>query len=331
MTNDPTTDPLRIPITRSVTYAARGLPDLPFLHGPGVIKPYEITLTYRAAPDSQLGRVHAYVKGRLWADGREVFLADGYGQHYDDGLDGWPEWLAAEARLHDPDAASVPSAPTQTADADRRARYAQAIRDTDGWVLDDGQHMLDAVLAVADAEQATIRAAALREAADHLARQMALASPATRDVIAADVAELRRLAAVPAAVEEQPQCDVEFEGGGHCAKPAGHRPPGSQDPHIPAVEEQPGAQPHSAATVASDMCPRCKGGNSESWALCDTCAPDRLRCPRCREDLTDYDEDDFVYLTGDVRPYCSGECVVATHRAALKTQPAAVAQPGKEN
>ena len=41
---------------------------------------------------------------------------------------------------------------------DRRARYAAAIRDTDGWVLDDGQHMLDAVMAVADAEQAELRA-----------------------------------------------------------------------------------------------------------------------------------------------------------------------------
>ena len=30
-----------------------------------------------------------------------------------------------------------------------------------------------------------------------------------------------------------PGCDVEFEGGGTCAKPAGHRPPGSDDPHVP--------------------------------------------------------------------------------------------------
>ncbi|MFJ6487055.1 hypothetical protein [Streptomyces californicus] len=43
---------------------------------------------------------------------------------------------------------------------DRRARYAAAIRETDGWVLDDGQHMIDAVMAVADAEQASLRAEA---------------------------------------------------------------------------------------------------------------------------------------------------------------------------
>jgi len=30
-----------------------------------------------------------------------------------------------------------------------------------------------------------------------------------------------------------PPCGVEFEGGGTCAKPAGHRPPGSDDPHAP--------------------------------------------------------------------------------------------------
>ncbi|MFJ7525181.1 hypothetical protein ACIQ1S_09660 [Streptomyces griseus] len=41
---------------------------------------------------------------------------------------------------------------------DRRARYAAAIREADGWVLDDGQHMIDAVMAVADAEQASLRA-----------------------------------------------------------------------------------------------------------------------------------------------------------------------------
>lgn len=104
-TTDPqTAESLRIPIAHSVRYAARGLPDVPFLYGPGVIRPSEITLTYRAAPDSQLGRVHAYVKGRLWVDEREVPTADGYGQHYDDGLDGWPGWLTEEAGLHDPDA-----------------------------------------------------------------------------------------------------------------------------------------------------------------------------------------------------------------------------------
>lgn len=46
----------------------------------------------------------------------------------------------------------------ETEPTDRRERYAAAIRDTDGWVLDNGQHMIDAVMAVADAEQSDLRA-----------------------------------------------------------------------------------------------------------------------------------------------------------------------------
>ncbi|MBT2429415.1 hypothetical protein J7F02_28315 [Streptomyces sp. ISL-112] len=46
--------------------------------------------------------------------------------------------------------------------ADRRARYAAAIRETDGWVLDDGQHMIDAVMAVADSEIAAAHTALRR-------------------------------------------------------------------------------------------------------------------------------------------------------------------------
>lgn len=108
----------RIPLTHSVHYVARGLPDVPNQYGPGVLAPSEITLTYRAAPDSQLGRVHAYVAGRIWVDGTELPLLPGglYGQHYDDGLDGWPEWLAEEARLHDP---ATPAVPAGQAPADR--------------------------------------------------------------------------------------------------------------------------------------------------------------------------------------------------------------------
>ncbi|MFF8482366.1 hypothetical protein [Streptomyces antibioticus] len=41
---------------------------------------------------------------------------------------------------------------------ERRDRYAAAIRDNDGWVLDGGQHMVAAVMAVADAELAEARA-----------------------------------------------------------------------------------------------------------------------------------------------------------------------------
>ncbi|MGP3684118.1 hypothetical protein ACTVZO_05290 [Streptomyces sp. IBSNAI002] len=53
-------------------------------------------------------------------------------------------------------------------------------------------------------------------------------------------AELVQVAAVCAAwlsdLDRRPpagRCDVMFVGGGRCAKSAGHRPPGSQDPHTP--------------------------------------------------------------------------------------------------
>lgn len=96
---------LRVPLAHSVRYVARDLPDVPNQYGPGTLRPSEITLTYRSAPDSQLGRVHAYVAGRIWVDGTELpVLPTGlYGQHYDEGLDGWPDWLIEEARLHDPE------------------------------------------------------------------------------------------------------------------------------------------------------------------------------------------------------------------------------------
>ncbi|MFJ2438435.1 hypothetical protein ACIOWM_35030 [Streptomyces anulatus] len=49
--------------------------------------------------------------------------------------------------------------PAAEPSVDRRARYAAAIREADGWVLDDGQHMIDAVMAVADSEIAAAHAA----------------------------------------------------------------------------------------------------------------------------------------------------------------------------
>ena len=101
-------DPDRVPLSHSVRYAVRGLPEVPHRHyGRGVLVPSEITLTYRASPDSQLGRIHAYVAGRIHVDGTEIPHDGLYGQHYDEGLDDWPHWLTEEARLHDPDAAPV--------------------------------------------------------------------------------------------------------------------------------------------------------------------------------------------------------------------------------
>jgi hypothetical protein len=191
--NEPTADVDRIPLTRSVHYAVRGMPEVPNQYGPGVLAPSEITLTYREASDSQLGRVHAYVAGRIWADGKELPLLPGglYGQHYFDGLDGWPEWLAEEARLHDP-APAAPAGPAPATDrAALRQRIAAALRPhasfggapsrwqmpffdgatpslprISGWK--DVDDVADAVLAVLPApdQQTAARTEALREAID---------------------------------------------------------------------------------------------------------------------------------------------------------------------
>lgn len=88
---------------------------------------------------------------------------------------------------------------------------------------------------VALAEQAGRDQAALvrvRRLHDNLAAENDLASP--DDVITRGAAAKRIATALdgwnPAGL---PGCDVEFEGRGRCAKPAGHRPPGSDDPHVP--------------------------------------------------------------------------------------------------
>ncbi|MGC5400187.1 hypothetical protein ACPXCP_31160 [Streptomyces sp. DT20] len=81
----------------------------------------------------------------------------------------------------------------ETAPADRRARYAAAIRETDGWVLDGGQHMLDAVMAVADAEQAELRAEA-----DALSAELTRRAP----LLAYHVTEIIRLRAEVEGLDE---------------------------------------------------------------------------------------------------------------------------------
>ncbi|WP_406200078.1 hypothetical protein OG331_25080 [Streptomyces sp. NBC_01017] len=91
-----------VPIAISLVYAVRGRPEIDDEYNETrTIAPTEITLTYRSTPDSQLGRVHAYVKGWWMLDGARVH-AEAVGRHFTGDLDRWPKWLAAEARLHDP-------------------------------------------------------------------------------------------------------------------------------------------------------------------------------------------------------------------------------------
>lgn len=208
-TNPQTVD--RIPLAHSVRYVARGLPEVPNQYGPGVLAPSEITLTYRAAPDSGLGRVHAYVAGRIWVDGTELPLLPGglYGQHYDEGLSNWPEWLAEEARLHDPGRV-VSAAPN---DGRRDQLVPRAVRPI------DIEH--DELMARAEAEhQARVAAEQERKTADRAAVVLWAADFAEevaeklrthhefeRSNGALDVmTELRRLAAEAQQQEPEPPC-----------------------------------------------------------------------------------------------------------------------------
>ncbi|MFH9013995.1 hypothetical protein ACH4C6_21770 [Streptomyces sp. NPDC017943] len=277
-----TTD--RIPLASSVHYAVRGLPEVPNQYGPGVLVPSEITLTYQASSDSQLGRVHAYVAGRIFVDGVETPLQPGglYGQHYFDGLDGWPAWLAEEARLHDPE-----SATDRAALRDRIAEALYALMLRNGWdgertepVVREMDLVLEAVLAELPAP--VDRAAVLREAAQHL-----------------------YTALFPAVYDDMGQKAA--EGVNRAASELRRMADEAQPAEVPARD-------------CPDDCPCrrvCIGRDHQPAAEAQQDGADvRLRCPQCGEDITNYAEDDFVYRTGDDRPYCSGECVVAAHRAA---------------
>ncbi|MCX4232075.1 hypothetical protein [Streptomyces ortus] len=91
---------------------------------------------------------------------------------------------------------------------------------------------------------------------------------------------------------------------------------------VPAAEEQPDNETPDEARQS------CACGQ-DGCEHCDT-DEEPLLCPRCGDDISDYGEDDFVFRTGDDRPYCSGECVVAAHRAALKAAPPAVVPQPEE-
>ena len=107
MTTEPTLT--RIPIAHSVVYAVRGTPEVADeYNAERAIAPHEISLTYRTTEDSQFGRVHAYVKGWWMQDGQRVPMDKPVGRHFwGRNFADWPEWLAEEARLHDPERTPV--------------------------------------------------------------------------------------------------------------------------------------------------------------------------------------------------------------------------------
>ncbi|MFB6626474.1 hypothetical protein ACFCWD_28900 [Streptomyces sp. NPDC056374] len=91
----------RTPYAHKIRYGVTGAPHLPSTDLPefGVI-PSLVELIYSAARDDLPARVSASVTGYLTRDGKKVQPASQVAQHYVNGPDGWPEWLASEIRLH---------------------------------------------------------------------------------------------------------------------------------------------------------------------------------------------------------------------------------------
>ncbi|MGW6009678.1 hypothetical protein [Streptomyces sp. NPDC055210] len=146
----------RIPISRSVRYTVQGVPEVPDEYNETrTIAPRELTFTYRAVADSQLGRIHAYVKGWWMQDGAQVH-AEAVGRHFHGDPAKWPERLAAEAQLFDPErpttaglreAASMIEARQERLDAEERADFGRLDHET------------------------VLQGAAVRDMAEHLRKQ----------------------------------------------------------------------------------------------------------------------------------------------------------------
>lgn len=98
----------RTPHCTKIRYGITGAPlltedEMDGSHAPGVgVAPTLVELVYSPARDGKPARVDASVTG----DWTRFGEPDGFGgrvtTHFKNGPDGWPAWLAEEARLHDP-------------------------------------------------------------------------------------------------------------------------------------------------------------------------------------------------------------------------------------
>lgn len=101
----------RTPYCTKIRYGITGAPildgdDMDGSHAPGVgVRPTLIELVYIPDRDGKPAHVDASVTGTWTRFGQPD--PDGFGgqvaTHFRNGPDGWPTWLAEEARLHDPD------------------------------------------------------------------------------------------------------------------------------------------------------------------------------------------------------------------------------------
>ncbi|MGW6602266.1 hypothetical protein [Streptomyces sp. NPDC055036] len=100
----------------------------------------------------------------------------------------------------------------------------------------EGEPEMFADVALAVLPEPTDGATVLDEAADRLEERTPDSSEDFMEGVDWALSGLRRLA--DEAQQPGVRCDVTFVGGGQCDKPAGHRPPGSQDPHVPDARRE---------------------------------------------------------------------------------------------
>jgi hypothetical protein len=117
------TQPTRTPYAHKIRYGITGAPiltddEMDGSHAPDVgVAPVLIELVYSAALTDRPASVAASVTGVWTRFGKREQPERTVTVHFKNGPAGWPDWLAEEARLHDPEPAAVSAAvapPTDT-------------------------------------------------------------------------------------------------------------------------------------------------------------------------------------------------------------------------
>ncbi|MGA4900298.1 hypothetical protein ACPCAJ_21190 [Streptomyces griseoincarnatus] len=123
--------PTRTPYCTKIRYGISGAPtltedEMDGNHAPGVgVAPVLIELVYTDALKDRPASVAASVTGVWTRFGKREQPERTVTTHFRNGPDGWPEWLAEEARLHEPAVSSAGRAPA-TNHTDLREQIAEA-------------------------------------------------------------------------------------------------------------------------------------------------------------------------------------------------------------
>ncbi|MFD9564413.1 hypothetical protein [Streptomyces sp. NPDC059994] len=148
---------IRTPRCLKIRYRVADAPEVPVevYNAPDItLAPTFVEIRYLAPLGVQPAFVDATVTGYWMRGGERVQPEKEMLHHFKNGPDGWPEWLAAEARLHDP----------QADDAARREQIRRALAEADGFNYEhlephDYQRHADAILALPGMQPPAERAA----------------------------------------------------------------------------------------------------------------------------------------------------------------------------